>query len=757
MSRTVTWSFAALALFLVSFPLALAKPGLPLTLKSDEPAYYLMALSLAHDRDLVCDLGDVQRLGVEFPYNTTRNLILASDDGWKTVRFGKPFLVSLLAAPAVALFGANGFVAMNMALLLLAVWLGALYLRQFNPDGLALLFSAGFFLLSNAFAYVFWLHTEVLCIASVAASLYLGFTPGDAAPPTGRIGRALARVWNPRTRTLFSGAVLVAAVYNKPYLAALGLPVLFLAFRREGVRGAARWLGGAALAMLVVAAISIALVGHPTSYLGVERQGVEVDRFDRMPELPESMPSDPHSGGPRNSFEWIFVSFRADAALGENALYFLVGRHTGLFPYAPFTLLALGLFLAFSRRSAERWVLLASLVAVALYLLTFLWFNWHGGGGFIGNRYYVNALPGFLFLVTRIAPVWLPAAGYALAGLFVGGIVFTPFGANVPNPTLQAHVRNAPFALLPFERTLSRQIPGYQGVAGGAGSFLAGRTDLFRPIGESLWVVGGQPVELELRTTAPLARPVFEIATKIAPNRVRIALDGARSTVELAGTEPPANVTRVVLAPRPVRALRHPEGYDYYAYRLVIEAEHQLWHHEVVQFRESKKGPSHRQVVREGVQVPDWESSDLDVLVGAIVTFLGEESELDADVYRVEWSDVRLPPALPAGRIASFRVRVRNASSAVWRAHGGTAVRLAYHWLTPTGERAVWEGLRTPLREDLAPGAETEVVLEVETPRVPGSYVLALDPVRERLAWFSERRPEALWRSPVEIAAPGKR
>ena len=52
MSRTAQATFAAVALFLCLFPLFLAKPGLPLSLKSDEPAYYLMALSLAYDAAL---------------------------------------------------------------------------------------------------------------------------------------------------------------------------------------------------------------------------------------------------------------------------------------------------------------------------------------------------------------------------------------------------------------------------------------------------------------------------------------------------------------------------------------------------------------------------------------------------------------------------------------------------------------------------------------------------------------------------------
>jgi len=754
MSRSVRWTFLCIALFLVTFPLVLAKPGMPLGLKSDEPAYYLMALSLLHDHDLVCDLGDIQRLGVEFPYQTTKNLILASPDGWKTAYFGKPYLVSLLVAPWVALAGANGFIAANMAMLLLSVWLGALYLRQYNSDSLSLLFSFGFFVLSNAFAYVFWLHTEILCLASVTACLYLAFTPADDAPRAGRLARFVARFWNSTTRPFFSGAALVAAAYNKPYLALLGVPALWLAWRGHGLRGALRWIAGAATAGIVVCAISVALIGKPSAYLGLERQGVEVDSFDRMPELPKPRPVSAEIG-PAASFGWIFKSFRAGPDLLPNLGYFLVGRHTGLFVYAPFALLSTLLFFVFSRRSPERRLLLACLAGIALYTLTFIWFNWHGGGGFVGNRYYVHALPGFLFLVTRIAPEWLPAVGYLLGGLFVGGFVMTPYGAFVPNPTLQAHTRNAPFRWLPFERTLAAQIPGYRGVVGNAGSYLFGRADQFRVIGDSLWVVGGQRVELELRTVAPVSHPVFDVATLIAPNRVRLALDGSRTVVDLSSATPPGNSRRVVLTPGEGRLGRSPDGGTYRYYRLVVEADRQVWHTEVVKFRESKKGRGGSQPVAAGVVAPDWEDNDLTALVGTVVTYLGEESELAADVYSIGWQSVEVGARLPAGRIVSFPGRVRNTSPTVWRAQGASAVSLAYHWLAEDGTKLVWEGLRTSLPRDVEPGKSAQVMFEVETPRQPGRYRLVFDAVRERISWFSDRRPEAALSRDVEIVPPG--
>ncbi len=92
-------ALACLALFLVVFTLAVGKPGLPMTLKADEPAYYLMAQSLAHDQDLRCDLEDLGRLYDEYPYLATFNLILMTDDGWQTTFFGKPYIYSLLAVP----------------------------------------------------------------------------------------------------------------------------------------------------------------------------------------------------------------------------------------------------------------------------------------------------------------------------------------------------------------------------------------------------------------------------------------------------------------------------------------------------------------------------------------------------------------------------------------------------------------------------------------------------------------------------------
>ena len=755
MSRTVRWTFWSLALLLVLFPATVSKPGEPMNLKSDEPAYYLMSLSLAHDLDLRCEARDIRRLAVEYPYGLVNNLILMSSDGWKTVYFGKPWLVSLVAAPAVAALGSDGFVATNMALLLWAVWLGALYLKQWNSDGLSLLFSAGFFLLSNAFAYVFWMHTEVFCVATVTAALYLGLTEAPAGPRRTRFGRWLeGGIWHPAARVAWSGAALALAAYNKPVLALLGLPVALAAWQRGRgrigrVRGVASWAAGFAATGLVLCAVSLALTPTASAYLGVERQGVRVERFDRMPDLPEPAPVDAQAG-PRNSWQWIFRLPEVDRRLPANLGYFLVGRHTGLFVYAPFTLLSLGLFLAWGRRSGVRWALLGSLAAVALFFLTLIPFNWHGGGGFVGNRYFVNALPGFLFLVTRIAPDWLPLLGAALAGLFVGPILFSPYGAMVPSPTLQAHTRNAPFQWLPFEATLAGQIPGYRGYGGAGDSYFFGRSDLYRPVGDALWIVGGQPVALTVKTLAPLVHPAFQVETVTAPNRVRLSLGGDAKETRFTSLTPPGNVTRFTLSPAAPRARHDDEtGTTYYEYTLGVTAAQQAWHTEVIQTRSRQARREAEPAASgpagggdEGRLVPAWQEQELEMLVGAIVTYLGEQAELDGDVYALDWQKAPDPGELTAGATVRFPARVRNTSHQLWRAKGATRVDLAYHWLRPDGSTVEWNGQRTLLPADVAPGASVDVDFEVQAPERPGDYRLVLDAVHEQVAWFSDKNPD---------------
>ena len=68
------------------------------------------------------------------------------------------------------------------------------------------------------------------------------------------------------------------------------------------------------------------------------------------------------------------------------------------------------------------------------------------------------------------------------------------------------------------------------------------------------------------------------------------------------------------------------------------------------------------------------------------------------------------------GTLAEASVELENAGSAAWR----SAVRLSYHWLDELGNAIVWDGLRTPLAADVAPGQTVRATLRLRGPIPPG-------------------------------------
>lgn len=733
MRRPAVLGLVCLFLFLAAVPLGLVSPGLPTTFKADEAAYYLMASSLAHDGDLVLDEGDVERLFREFPYRPVKNLIVMTDDGWHTVHFGKPYVYSLFAAPLVALLGANGMLLTNMLLMLAMVAMGTSWLARANPGGPAALFSAGFFLASAGFAYVFWLQPEVFNMASVTAALYLGLRPpgrpGERGPGPGLARAALA------------GAVLAPAVYNKPMLAALGLPVLFELLRGRRWRAAGAWLAGAAVGLAAVAGLALALSGHATPYLGVQRQGVTVCEPGVMPIGPgpeggAAPLSERPTGG---AWSWIFhLPDVAPGELAENLGYFLWGRHTGLLLYFPFSLIALLLF-ALGRRRGRDWVLLASLAGVALFFLLFIPHNWQGGGGFVGNRYFVNAYPGFLFLVGGLRPRWLTAAGWALGGLLLGPLLLQPFARGGPEPTLQSHVRNFPFPLFPLELSL-REVPGYHQRVIGAYGF-RGRRDVTLPRGDGFWVQGATAVELWMIGNQPLGAGVFRVASPAPGNRVVLELGRARQEVVLGGPGQPS-AARVTLAPGRPDRVRRQGGNTFYVYRL-----------EVTSDSGRVRSWTRRFPPESCAAFPSNESWEESFYLGAEVTYLGRAEDLAEDVFAVRWGRVTIPETVRAGEELTVGVRLVNASRSEWAAGGAARVKLAYHWLDPAGEVVHWEGERSELGLPVPPDGVAVVDQRVVAPAEPGRYLLELDPIYEQVSWFSQRDPAATYRAEVEVLA----
>ena len=723
MRRPASLGLLALSLALLAFPLALEKPGWPGGLKADEPAYYLMARSLALDGDLRFEAEDATRLFQEFPYSPARNLIVMTDDGWRTVFYGKPYLYSLVAAPLAGPFGANGLIFLNMLLTVAMIWMGYRYLADRDDEVPAALFSAGFFLLSAGFAYVFWIQPEVFNMACVAAACYLAFLE----PVRRRIPS-----W---ARAGLAGGALALAVYNKPMLAAVAIGPLAVYGRRRW-REAAAFLAGGAVALGLAAGVATVLTGHPSAYLGVTRQGVTVCEPGVVPIGPgpeggAAPEQDRPTGG---AWSWIFrIPTYGFATLPESLLYFFVGRHTGLLPYFPFAVASLLCFVLARRRSPERWWLLAGLAVVALFFLLFIPRNWQGGGGFVGNRYFVNAIPAFLFLVPRVRPRWLLPAVYAVGGLFLFPMLLTPFSRVGAEPTLQGHVRNAPFPLLPMEHTL-REIPG--SVDAESGPFqIQGRRDVFLPRGGgSFWIRGATKAELWIRGPVPLERPRWLVESPVDGNRIRIAIEGVDAERTLDAGEGAALELPVA----------DDDGEAPFLYRMTVEADRGA----LTSWTRHLPPP----VCPTFGGQESWEET---FYLGARVVLLGEAESLDADVYDAELRAGTPPRTIPAGSEIGLPVEIANRSPEIWRATGAARVRLGYRWVRGGEGGESEEGGRAELPLPMDPGESARVRLDIEAPEDPGPYLLEIEPLVEHVAWFGGRDPDATLRFPIRVTRSG--
>jgi hypothetical protein len=123
----------------------------------------------------------------------------------------------------------------------------------------------------------------------------------------------------------------------------------------------------------------------------------------------------------------------------------------------------------------------------------------------------------------------------------------------------------------------------------------------------------------------------------------------------------------------------------------------------------------------------------------------------DDDWYRARYFVRARTLTLTAGSIARVPLIVENTGALTWPHDGFDSVRLSYHIeqiATPAGAAdgaarpgavVTYEGRRTLLAADVAPGERAAIVGLVSVPVGPGRYRLRWDLVRETVTWFSSR------------------
>jgi hypothetical protein len=232
----------------------------------------------------------------------------------------------------------------------------------------------------------------------------------------------------------------------------------------------------------------------------------------------------------------VLVNPHTGTVFVSNVVYFLVGRFCGLLPYFFPGILSAVLFLT-RKREGWQWLTAATIVAAALVLIVLTPFTYSGGGGPVGNRYFLSFYPLFLFLTPPLAGMGAAAAALGVGALFTAKILINPFYSSF-HPG--EHAKAGPLRWLPIELTLLNDLPmaadpdRMKRPLGGSPPVLAYFADdnAYNPEGDAFWVRGKSRADVILRA------PVVDIGDGRFVSKVIVKL-----TVEVENGADPATVT----------------------------------------------------------------------------------------------------------------------------------------------------------------------------------------------------------------------
>jgi len=503
--------------------------------QSDEATYYLMGHSLARDFDLEYRQEDLDQTRAEFPLGPSGVFLKrgVTQDGSVEARedrlfFGKSFIYPLFAAPFVLAFGTNGFHVFHSLLLGLAFLCAYLFLSARAPVTVSLITAGGFLFPTVVPVYWAWIAPELFnCVIGLVACfcwLYKFVSPVS----TSTWGRWLRGPASDVVAALLVGLLC----FSKPTNALLGVPMgLWWLWRREWVRAAL-----VALAFVVAAGAgwgSNKIISGEWNYQGGAQRETCHARFPfEGPGIGLEV-CDPRETSEAQTEVW-FDPEMFWHNLRANLGYFVIGRYGGLLPYFFPVLLGVALW-AVSRRERQVWqalVLFGVVIQIVVFLIT-LPYTYFGGGGSVGNRYFMGVYGALVFVYPPVRSRLVALLPWAVGGLFMWPLVLSPFDTSM-RPGDRAF--SGPLRILPVERTNYNDLPvqterdlmvhwygqtprhpGFQLLYLDKNSWLSEADRL------SFWTRGRSRAELLLRTNNPERR--FEVSFTGSPSVTTVTVE----------------------------------------------------------------------------------------------------------------------------------------------------------------------------------------------------------------------------------------
>lgn len=432
----------------------------------DASTYYMQISSIVEDKDIQYQQIDLQRaLDTSFDDLPAGVFLIRTAAG--TYYFGKEFSYALFAAPFFKFLGIQGILIFNALMFWSMILMGFLYLRtKGNSDIVALGTSSLFFIVSTAFVYIFWVHSEIYIMFLLTLGLFL-WTRYYEKPGSEKFLFCSAFLFGLATVSRIPNGLLFLPflfyeVYSRRFIRALSLLILFL------------------IPLLLFYGYFYAETGVTSFYGGDQSYYTSSYPFmDSSTGETGQITSATGEPGPRRMSMGDSLVHSAVNRLTlinyengmSNLFYYFFGRFTGLiwyYPLAAFALISLLIWGISSQipqrktvnptpgwtKNPTEYLILAGIILNILFFIVINGSNYFGGQHAVGNRYFW-VYPAFLFLIGRVnLKLIIPFILIAL--VTVVPIVTDPV-SNSQNP--QSHTFNLPYPLFPLEKNQVHNLP----------------------------------------------------------------------------------------------------------------------------------------------------------------------------------------------------------------------------------------------------------------------------------------------------------
>ncbi|MEW6456137.1 MAG: hypothetical protein AB1410_05410 [Acidobacteriota bacterium] len=489
----------------------------------DESIYYSMALSIAEDYDLKYTRADLARIYERFMTGPQGFFLKRGRNG--DIFYAKSFAYPLFVAPFVKLFKFHGFFVFHSILIFLILLAGYHFFKYSSK--LNIFIPVTFLFASITWIFFFWITPEFFNFAIVFFAVFFWLYKIKKKEEEGFSEKNLNFFQNltyGKYSDLISAILIGVATFSKLPNAIILLPIgLYYLFNKKFLK--ILLIGVFFLITIgIFFGTNFILTGDP-NYMGGERKTF----YFRFPfEDPETTFD---NIGILHTSEDYWQRFHiSPKTVIWNFFYFFFGRFSGIALYYFPAFLSLILFITHKKRIWETCLVITIFVEIFLYIVL-IPDNYYGGGGTLGNRYFMNLYPLFFFLsetkkIKSIASEWL------ISLFFLGQIFLNPiFSSSYPG----THAKNYPFKLFPPEKTLVENFSTNTNPR-------AFRVPFGDPIqywlyylddnfhakeGMSFWTVGSSELEMILESPKKLKGiKIYLTNNRVNNNRVKIKVDG---------------------------------------------------------------------------------------------------------------------------------------------------------------------------------------------------------------------------------------